>query len=63
MITTAPTAKEMLARRIKRCENCGRRSNVSCDKCLRPICDECYPCGSIGKVCGLCLDRENDPED
>lgn len=43
----------------KACENCGKTHGLlSCAKCTRTICEDCYHLGSAGKLCGLCKDEE-----
>ncbi len=42
-----------------RCPHCHTRStSVSCVTCNREMCEECVSIGDVGKVCGLCKDRE-----
>jgi hypothetical protein len=43
----------------KRCPHCSSRETlVDCVSCNREMCEGCISFGDVGKVCGLCYDRE-----
>lgn len=42
-----------------RCPHCHEKSTpVSCAICTREMCEDCISFHTVGKICGLCFDRE-----
>ena len=45
----------------RRCPHCYAASpHVACTTCNRDMCEDCISYGLVGKVCGLCKDREEE---
>lgn len=43
-----------------RCKHCGSSAlHAACVVCNRDMCEDCISYGDAGKMCGMCIDRED----